>query len=124
MPVAKLTLELEVPHAQSLKDRRQVVRSLKDSLRHGFNVSIAEMDEGLVWNRATLEVVAISPSVSYLTGQLRAVEQSATRHATRLGALLTDAFAEVLTESTEGDLDLADEASGDDDGVVGGRSFP
>ena len=46
MPVAKLTLELSIPHAQSLKDRRQVVRSLKDKLRHGFNVSIAELRDG------------------------------------------------------------------------------
>ncbi len=48
MPIARLTLELEIPHAQSLKDRRQAVRSLKDKLRHGFNLSIAELDEGLV----------------------------------------------------------------------------
>ena len=40
-----LTLELGIEHAQSLKDRRQVVRSMKDRLRHGFNVSVAEMDE-------------------------------------------------------------------------------
>jgi len=31
MPIGKLTLEIEIPHAQSLKDRRQLVRSLKDS---------------------------------------------------------------------------------------------
>ena len=46
MPVATLTLELAIEHAQSLKDRRQVVRSLKDKLRHGFNVSVAEMAAG------------------------------------------------------------------------------
>ena len=62
MPIATLTLELAIEHAQSLKDRRQVVRSLKDKLRHGFNISIAEMDDALLWNRATLGVVAISSS--------------------------------------------------------------
>jgi len=31
MPVAQLTLEIRIEHAQSLKDRRQVVRSLKDN---------------------------------------------------------------------------------------------
>ena len=51
MPVATLTLELAIEHAQSLKDRRQAVRSLKDKLRHGFNVSVAELDEAPVWNR-------------------------------------------------------------------------
>jgi uncharacterized protein YlxP (DUF503 family) len=60
MAIATLTLELAIEHAQSLKDRRQVVRSLKDKLRHGFNISIAEMDDALLWNRATLGVVAIS----------------------------------------------------------------
>jgi uncharacterized protein YlxP (DUF503 family) len=60
MPIATLTLELAIEHAQSLKDRRQVVRSLKEKLRHGFNVSVAELDEAVVWNRATLGVAAIS----------------------------------------------------------------
>jgi uncharacterized protein YlxP (DUF503 family) len=45
MPVAQLTLEIRIDHAQSLKDRRHVVRSLKDQLRQAFNVSVAEMDE-------------------------------------------------------------------------------
>ncbi|MEO7028555.1 MAG: DUF503 domain-containing protein, partial [Acidobacteriaceae bacterium] len=66
MPVATLTLELAIEHAQSLKDRRQAVRSLKDKLRHGFNISVAELDEVVVWNRATIGVAAISSSASYL----------------------------------------------------------
>ena len=43
MPVAQLTLELRIEHAQSLKDRRHVVRSMKDQLRQGFNISVAEI---------------------------------------------------------------------------------
>ena len=62
MPVAHLTLELRIEHAQSLKDRRQVVRSLKDQLRQGFNISIAELDEAVTWQSATLGIVAISGS--------------------------------------------------------------
>ncbi len=42
MPIAKLIVELSIPHAQSLKDRRQVVRSLKGKLRHGFNISVTD----------------------------------------------------------------------------------
>ena len=64
MPVARLTLELEIHQAHSLKDRRQVVRSLKDSLRRGFNASVAEMDGPLLHNRATIGVAAISPSAA------------------------------------------------------------
>jgi len=98
MPVGKLILEVEISHAQSLKDRRQVVRSLKDKLRHSFNLSIAELDEGLVWNRATLGIACISSSSSYLAGQLEAIDSAAHRMLTALGAEMTDSFAEILTE--------------------------
>ena len=76
MAIAKLTVEVAIAHAQSIKDRRQVVRSLKDKLRHGFNVSVAELDDASLWNRATLGVVAISGSTDYLTGQMREVDDA------------------------------------------------
>jgi uncharacterized protein YlxP (DUF503 family) len=98
MPVGKLTIEISIPHAQSLKDRRQVVRSLKDKLRHGFNLSIAELDEGLVWNRATIGIVCISGSTAYLTGQLEEIDSAAHRILTGLGAESTDSYAEILPE--------------------------
>jgi hypothetical protein len=94
MPIATLTLELVIEHAQSLKDRRQVVRSLKDKLRHGFNISIAELDDALLWNRATLGVVAISSSAAYLSGQLREVEAAARRLAVGLGCEIVDSYME------------------------------
>ena len=94
MPIATLTLELVIEHAQSLKDRRQVVRSLKDKLRHGFNISIAELDDALLWNRATLVVVAISSSAAYLSGQLREVEAAARRLAVGLGCEIVDSYME------------------------------
>ena len=102
MPIATLTLELGIEHAQSLKDRRQVVRSLKDKLRHGFNISVAELDDAMVWNRATLGVVAISSSAAYLAGQLREVESAARRIAVGLGCEVLDSYVEtdvVLPES-------------------------
>ena len=94
MPVATLTLELAIEHAQSLKDRRQAVRSLKDKLRHGFNVSVAELDEAPVWNRATIGIAAISCSPAYLAGQLREVEEAARRLANGLGCDILDSFLE------------------------------
>jgi uncharacterized protein YlxP (DUF503 family) len=94
MPIASLTLELAIEHAQSLKDRRQVVRSLKDKLRHSFNISIAELDDALLWNRATLGVVAISNSTAYLGGQLREVEAAARRLAVGLGCVILDSYVE------------------------------
>jgi uncharacterized protein len=98
MPVAKLTIELEIVHAQSLKDRRQVLRSMKDKLRHSFNLSIAELDDGVVWNRATLGIAAISSSTSYLTGQLHQIDQAAQRIAATLSAEILDSYAEILPE--------------------------
>jgi uncharacterized protein YlxP (DUF503 family) len=96
MPVAQLTLELRIEHAQSLKDRRQVVRSMKDQLRQGFNISVAEMDEAVTWQSATLGVVAISSSRSYLHQLVEEVERASRRMANELGAELTDSFWEYL----------------------------
>ena len=102
MPVATLTLELAIEHAQSLKDRRQAVRSLKDKLRHGFNISVAELDDAMVWNRATLGVAAISSSAAYLAGQLREVEEAARRIANGLGCEIVDSYVEADVELPEG----------------------
>ena len=94
MPIAFLTLELHIEAAQSLKDRRQVVRSLKDRLRTGFNVSVAELDGAELWNRATVGVVSISPSRDYLDGLMKQVENAATRIANNHGADIADCALE------------------------------
>ena len=96
MPVATLTLQLRIEHAHSLKDRRQVVRSLKDKLRHGFNVSVAELDEAVTWQSAVIGVAAISSSRSYLEGQLQQVEAAAERITGELSAVITDSWAEFV----------------------------
>jgi uncharacterized protein len=94
--VALLTLELHIEGAQSLKDRRQVVRSLKDKLRAGFNVSVAELDAAEVWNRATVGVVSISSSRDYLDGLMKNVERAAFRICNNNGAEVADSFVEFL----------------------------
>jgi uncharacterized protein len=96
MPIAKLTVELSIPHAQSIKDRRQVLRSLKDKLRHGFNVSVAELDDANLWNRATLGFAAISSSTDYLTGQMKELDDAIHRLTNTLGAEILDSFVELL----------------------------
>ncbi len=94
MPVAVLTLEIRIEHAHSLKDKRQVLRSLKDKLRHGFNISVAEIDVTDLWNRATIGVAAISDSRDYLRGQMEQVEQAAHRIARDLSAEIDDSWVE------------------------------
>ena len=96
VPVAQLTLELRIEHAQSLKDRRQVIRSMKDQLRQGFNVSVAEMDEAVTWQTATIGVVAISHSRDYLHGLIHEVELASRRMANELGAELADSYWDYL----------------------------
>ena len=98
MPIASLTIELRIEHAQSLKDRRQVVRSLKEKLAHGFNISIAEMDEAITCRSATIGIVAISGSRDYLTGLMRQVEDAATRFANDLGATIADCWWHFIEE--------------------------
>ncbi len=96
MPIASLTLELHIEAAQSIKDRRQVVRSLKDRLRTSFNVSVAELDNAELWNRATIGVVSVSNSRDYLDGLMKNVESAATRIANNLGADVADAYVEII----------------------------
>ena len=98
MFVAVLTVEIRLEYARSLKDRRQCVRSIKDSLRHGFNVSVAELDEAVAWQRATLGIAAVSASRDYLTGQMRQVEQVCIRIAESHGGQVGDSFVEFFPE--------------------------
>src|SRR6266705_2822044 len=96
--IAFLTLELRIEHAQSLKDKRQVVRSLKDRLRAHFNVAVAELDSNGLWNRATLGVVSVSDSRDYLDGLMKNVERHALRIANNGGAEVAYSF--VLVRGT------------------------
>ena len=98
MPIAKLTVEISIPHAQSIKDRRQVVRSIKDKLRHSFNVSVAELDDANLWNRATLGVVAISASSAYLAGQMQEIDKAIQRVANSLSAEILESYVEDIAD--------------------------
>jgi uncharacterized protein len=94
--IAFLTLELAIEAAHSLKDKRQVVRSVKDQLRVHFNVSVAELDASGLWNRATIGVVSISDSRDYLDGLMKNVERRAARAANNAGAEIIDSYLEII----------------------------
>jgi len=96
VPIGQIVIEIEIAHAQSVKDRRQVVRSMKDKLRQHFNVSVAELDEGVVWNRASVGVAAISASRGYLRGQMEAIEKAVYGYAAQSGAEISDIYGEIL----------------------------
>jgi uncharacterized protein YlxP (DUF503 family) len=73
MPIGVLTLEIELPYAHSLKEKRAVLQKMRDRLRARFNVALAELDHQDVWQHATLGVVSISNSQALLESTLRQV---------------------------------------------------
>jgi uncharacterized protein YlxP (DUF503 family) len=77
MAIGFLTLEIHIPDSHSLKDKRQVLRSLKDRLRARYNVAVAELDHQDSWQRAQVGVVSLSNDVAHLEQSLRAVLEDA-----------------------------------------------
>lgn len=72
--VGVLTAELHIDGSQSLKDRRKVLQSVKERVRHRFNVSICEAAEGdEKWQRAGLIVTCAGTSPAGVEHTLRAV---------------------------------------------------
>ena len=63
MTVGLLQLELAIPASRSLKDKRRVLKSIKDRIRSKFNVSIAEIDDLDVWDRSVVAVCCVSNDV-------------------------------------------------------------
>jgi uncharacterized protein len=92
--VGVLTLELRLENAHSLKDKRQVVQSLKQRLRNKFNVAVAEIDHQELWQRAAVAAVTVSSDHVQAERVLRSVEEEA---ASLLGAELADATVEWLS---------------------------
>ena len=72
MIVALLTVELHVPGAQSLKDKRMVLRRVKDRLKK-FNVSVSEVEHHDLWQRAGLAIVTVSTDQTHADRELAAV---------------------------------------------------
>ena len=91
MPVGLLTLELHIPHAHSLKDKRQIVRSLKDRLH--FNVAVAEMEYQEVWQRSIIGVVTLSTAEQHVEESLQLVLREADR---LLGPVLINHVVEMI----------------------------
>src|ERR1700685_1798967 len=79
MPIGLLTLEIHVLDARSLKDKRQVLRSLKDRLRAHYNVAVAELEHQDLWQRSKIGVVSISGDGKHLEESLAAVAAESER---------------------------------------------
>jgi uncharacterized protein len=77
--IALLTLDIHIPHAQSLKDKRMVVRSLKDRLRTKFNVAVSEVDHQDLWQRSQVSVVSVGSDEQFLHKVLEEAAEEAER---------------------------------------------
>jgi hypothetical protein len=65
-----LSVAVHIPAAQSLKEKRSVIKSLKDRVRKEFNVSVAELDGQETWQTATLGFAMIGNDNRYVDGCL------------------------------------------------------
>ncbi len=75
MVVGVLQVEVHVPTAQSLKDKRSALKSLKDQLRGRFNVAVAEVESNETWQRASVGVSAVGDDRAYVEGLLKQVTE-------------------------------------------------
>jgi uncharacterized protein YlxP (DUF503 family) len=91
--VGVITLELRLDESHSLKDKRQVVKSLKDRLQGKFNVSVAEIDYQELWQRGLVAVATVSGNQAHAQQVLQNVEREASFV---LGPMLVSATVEWL----------------------------
>ncbi|HXE11491.1 MAG TPA: DUF503 domain-containing protein [Bryobacteraceae bacterium] len=91
--VAVLTLEIFVEHSHSLKEKRHVVKSLKDRLRRRFNVAVAEIDGLDSWQRSVVAAVTVSNDRVRAEQVLQSVENDS---ANMLGSMLSSSGVEWL----------------------------
>ena len=66
MIVGLCTIELYIPDGHSLKAKRQVIRSLKQRMRDKFNVSVAEVGEQDLWQKALLGIACVANESAYV----------------------------------------------------------
>lgn len=86
MVVGCLQVEVHLPLSRSLKDKRSVLKSVRDQLRRRFNVAVAEVNSNETWQRATLGISSVGQDRAYVEGLLR--ELTEWLRATRLVELI------------------------------------
>jgi len=72
--VCVISIELFIPMAHSLKEKRKQVKSLKEKIRNKFNASVAEIGSLDEWQRSEIGVSMISNDKQFIEKQYRAIE--------------------------------------------------
>ncbi len=80
MTVGSLRLDFHIPASQSLKDKRRVVRSLKDRLRGKYNIALAEVDFQDTHQRAALGIVSVATDRQQIERLFQNVRQEVERN--------------------------------------------
>ena len=75
--IGTLTLSIRVEHSRSLKDKRQVLRSLKDRIKRRHNVSVAEVAHQQSWHESTVVVINVATTARQAKQILDAVHHDA-----------------------------------------------
>ena len=94
MVIGILHLELAIDGATSLKDKRSIVKSLKDRLHREHQVAVAEVDTLDVHTVATLGIAMVSNDVQHAQSVLDKIQAKVARGA---GFVLNDAAVEILS---------------------------
>src|SRR5256885_7249601 len=98
MTVGIARLTLFIPDSQSLKQKRMVLRRVKDRTRDKFNVAVAEVEENDVWQRAVIGVAVVGHEGRFVEPSLDEVgrvvrTQAEVAHAERRAQTFSDALA-------------------------------
>ncbi len=73
MIVGLLEIDLSLPESHSLKEKRQILRSLLDGLRNRFNISAAEVERQDAWQRAVIGIAVVSNDTKFCVQVLNKV---------------------------------------------------
>ena len=86
MFIGVCTVELFLPSNRSLKDKRRIVKSLKDRMKQRFNISIAEIDDQDLWQKTVLGIACVGNDKSHINQTLDRV----------MGTIRTTPWVEVV----------------------------
>lgn len=65
MFIGVIYMEIFIPDSSSLKEKRQILKSMKDRIRSNFNVSVAEINHKDLWQRSGLAIVCVGDSMAF-----------------------------------------------------------
>ena len=75
--IGTLTLSIRVQHSRSLKDKRQVLRSLKDRIKRRHNIAVAEVAHQQSWQESTVVAITVATTTAQARQVLDAVHHDA-----------------------------------------------